>query len=186
MDYLRGKVVKKEEKGVILDVSGFGFRVFSVARDLSLMIEGEEALLYVYFNYKGEKLELFGFLNKTDRDFFEKLLNVFNIGTRVAFEILERLSWNEFLEVVEREDIALLSSIPKVGPKRAKRIIFEFKGELLGVEGPYSEVKEALLRLGYSESEANSAILRIAKSGNVSRSIEELLREALGVLKGDR
>ncbi len=183
IEYLRGKVVSKGEKELILDVSGIGFRVFSVSRDLSLISEGEEVVLYVYLNYKGERLEIFGFLNRSDRDFFERLLSVAKIGTRVSFEVLERLSWNEFLEAVEREDVGLLSSIPKVGEKRAKRMIFELKGELLKGESVYSEVKDALLKLGYTEKEANTAILKIAKEGNKSKGVEELLKEALLVLR---
>lgn len=185
IEYLRGRVVKRGEKELLLDVNGFGFKIFAVSRDVSLVKEGEEILLYVYLNYKGEKLELFGFLEREDRDFFERLLSIAKIGTRVSFEVLERFSWREFLDAVEREDIALLSSIPKVGEKRAKRIIFELKGELLGDSGVFSEVKDALLSLGYTEREASMAILRVAKEGSGSKKVEELLKEALSFLKGD-
>jgi len=185
IDYLRGKVVSKKDRKVVLDVGGFGFTLFSLSRDLSLVKEGEEALFYVYLNYKGEVLELFGFLEENDRDFFEKLVGLTKIGTRVSFEVLERFSWKEFIEIIESEDLSLLSSIPKVGEKRAKRIIFELKGKLLSEEGAFSEVKEALLSLGYTEREANMALLRVAKDGVKGKSVEALLKEALAVLKGD-
>lgn len=185
IDYLRGKAVEKKEKELFLDVNGFGFKVFVVSRDLSLIREGDEVLLYVYLNYKGERLELFGFLRREDRDFFERLLSITKIGTRISFEILEKFSWKEFLDAIEREDVVLLSSIPKVGEKRAKRIIFELKGELLSGEGIFSEVKDALLSLGYSEREANMAILKVARYGIGSRKVEDLVKEALSFLKGD-
>ncbi|KUK13397.1 MAG: Holliday junction branch migration protein RuvA [Synergistetes bacterium] len=186
INYLRGKVVRKGNRELLLDVNGFGFEIFVPSRDLSLIKEEEEIVFYVYFNYKGDNLELFGFLDENDRNFFEKLVSLTKIGTRVSFEILDRFSWKEFMEIIESEDVSLLSSIPKVGEKRAKRIVFELKGEILSGEGIFSEVKEALLSLGYTEREANKALLKIAKSETKGKGVEMLLKEALSVLKGDK
>ncbi len=184
-EYLRGKVIEKKDNLILLDVGGFGFRIFVPERDSSSAVTGDEVILYVYLNSKSEKLELFGFLSREDRDLFERLLSVAKIGTRVSFEILNRLSAREFFKVLEREDVSVLSSIPKVGEKRAKRIVFELKGELLKGRGALADVKGALLSLGYSAREVDLAISRLLEEGTESRSLEELIKRALVILGGD-
>ncbi len=184
-EYLRGKVVKKKNKLILLDVSGFGLRIFAPERDSSSVTIGEEVVFYVYLNYKSDKLEAFGFLSREDRDLFEKLLSVAKIGTRVSFEILNRLSAREFFRILEREDVSALSSIPRVGEKRAKRIVFELKGELLRDRGSFADVREALLNLGYTDREVSFAISKLLETGIESENVEELIKKALIILRGD-
>lgn len=184
-EYLRGKVIEKKDNLILLDVGGLGFRIFVPERDSSSVAIGEEAVFYVYLNYKSDKLELFGFLSREDRDLFERLLSVAKIGTRVSFEILNRLSAKEFFRILERDDVSALSSIPRVGEKRAKRVVFELKGELLRNRGSFADVREALLNLGYNDREVSFAISKLLETGIESENVEELIKKALIILRGD-
>jgi Holliday junction resolvasome RuvABC DNA-binding subunit len=50
-------------------------------------------------------------------------------------------------------------------------------GEVVVLEGPLSDVREALLALGLSPQEASDAMAGLSSNGD--RDVEELLREAL-------
>jgi Holliday junction DNA helicase RuvA len=79
-------------------------------------------------------------------------------------------------------DVAALTLVPGVGKKVAGRILLDLKDRIgVGGEaaatGPLAEVREALLSLGLSPTEAREALVVLAPDGD--RPVEELLREAL-------
>jgi len=63
----------------------------------------------------------------------------------------------------------------------AQRVVLDLKdrlgGDVVIVEGPLSDVREALLALGLSSQEASEAMAGLGANGE--RPAEELLREAL-------
>jgi Holliday junction DNA helicase RuvA len=78
-------------------------------------------------------------------------------------------------------DVAALTIVPGVGKKVAQRVVLDLKdklgGDVVMLEGPLSDVREALLSLGLSPQEASEALAGLAPDGD--RPVEELLREAL-------
>jgi Holliday junction DNA helicase RuvA len=78
-------------------------------------------------------------------------------------------------------DVAALTLVPGVGKKVAQRVMLDLKdrlgGDVVVVEGPLGDVREALLALGLSAAEASEAMAEIPADGD--RPVDELLRQAL-------
>ena len=96
-----------------------------------------------------------------------------------------------------KSDAGLLSSAPGVGKKLAERIIVELKNklpeELMVTSGGGTKPKallspagedavEALLALGYRESQVKATVAELALK-NTEASTEELIRKALAKLR---
>jgi len=71
--------------------------------------------------------------------------------------------------------------VPGVGKKVAQRVVLDLRDRLGGegdlvVEGPLTDVRDALLSLGLTPPEASEVLVGIEADG---RPVEDLLREAL-------
>ena len=86
---LKGKIVLKTDKSLIIETGGVGYKV-SVSPDVLSKTSkiGDEVFLFIHTHVREDALDLYGFLNLEDLNFFEMLLNVSGIGPRSALAIL--------------------------------------------------------------------------------------------------
>ena len=99
----------------------------------------------------------------------------------------------ELVPAIRGGDLARLTKIPGVGRKTAERMVVELRDKLdaVAVEaekpaaaspaGIESDVKSALINLGYDERTADSAVAEAKREAGAAN-FEKLLREALTTL----
>jgi Holliday junction DNA helicase RuvA len=174
---IRGKVLSTELTGVVIEIAGFGIFVHGTE---SFSV-GEEAALATHLAVKQDGMDLYGFKNSADRDFFELLLTVSGVGPKTALSILRRAPRESLQSAIARRDITYLTRVAGLGKKSAEKVAVELS-EKLGDkkdagDGDDAEVFDTLVALGYTEREARSAL------GNIAKTVigkEARLRAALG------
>ncbi|MFY9588967.1 MAG: Holliday junction branch migration protein RuvA [Actinomycetota bacterium] len=193
---LFGKLVETYPDGALVDVNGVGYRVYSPASVLArLPGAGERVQLHTHLHVREDALTLYGFTTGDERDLFEVLIGVNGIGPKGALAVLSVYAPDALRRAVLGEDVDALTLIPGVGKKTASRMILELKEKLgagdidLGLIGAapavqqaLSEVRAALLQLGYSTTEAREAIEAVAAeaaAANGNGTPERLLKMAL-------
>ena len=91
---LKGEIIDKWQNGarlgVTISLSGIGYDVQIINRDLSALETFKEAILWVHQVQKEDGSCLIGFFNKEDRNFFRKLININGIGPQLAISLLEK------------------------------------------------------------------------------------------------
>ncbi|MFZ5754165.1 MAG: Holliday junction branch migration protein RuvA, partial [Bacillota bacterium] len=154
----------------------------------------QEVIMYTYLHIREDELSLYGFLDITEREFFITLLQVSGIGPKLALNILSKLNVNELRRTIVMGDAGPLTGISGVGKKTAQRIILELKDKLGKeqiVEQAFSpsvndnvrsQTVSALVALGYSLAEAQSAVPSLDSLSQKNPSVEDLLRIALKTL----
>jgi Holliday junction DNA helicase RuvA len=97
------------------------------------------------------------------------------------------------VDLVANGDVAALTMVPGVGKKTAERLLVELKGRLAlptleatGDSGVLSDLREALIGLGYAESEIREVMRDIPDDLRTSRSTEDMLRHSLSQLAARR
>ena len=180
--FLRGEVAEKLGGRLVLDVGGVGYDVQVSASTLAnLPPVGRAAKLHTRMVVRDDAMTLFGFASADERELFDLLVTVTGVGPKVALSFLSVLSPNALRRAVRAGDVAALTIVPGVGKKVAQRVVLDLKdrlgGDVVLLEGPLADVREALLSLGLSPQEATEAMTAI--DGNGDRSVEELLRVAL-------
>jgi hypothetical protein len=110
------------------------------------------------------------------------LTGVTGVGPKVALAFLSSLTPDALRRSVVAGDVVALTVVPGVGKKVAQRVVLDLKDKLgaedvVIVDGPLADVREALLALGLSQQEASDAMTGLAPNGDAS--VEDLLREAL-------
>jgi holliday junction DNA helicase RuvA len=198
---LIGSVAHEEPTGaVLIDVRGVGYDLLcpvgTVARAERVRSgDGEQVVLHVHTNVRQDALELFGFSAPEERTAFRLLITVPNVGPRLALSVLNVLTADELVSVIDAEDKARLSKVPGIGKKTAERLVLELRGKLpqsgrfaskhaasSGVDASLSSrLVAALTGLGYRPAEAEKAATALAPRDG-SGDLAALLREALKYL----
>jgi Holliday junction DNA helicase RuvA len=183
---IRGKIALKTDKFLIVETGGVGYKI-SVSPDV-LSKTGKtngEIFLFIHTHVREDTLDLYGFLDRTELEFFEMLLNVSGIGPRSALAILGIASIPTLRKAIGTGDTSYLTKISGIGRKTAEKIVIELRDKIGEEKGGSSlqgelDALEALKSLGYSQNEARDALKKTTPESNTNAKI----REALKILGG--
>lgn len=179
--YLKGKITYLEPGYLILDVSGTGYEL-TISLQLYEFLNGKPQTdyqdIWVHTVHKEDNLKLFGFAAKKERDFFRMLLALPGVGPAMGMSLNSSMTQEEFLSVLEKNELSYLTRIPGVGKGKAERILFEFKKkyskwlerEIKNSEAASSRVYRpgedavlGLVSLGYESTQAHRWVMDYVK-----------------------
>lgn len=180
---LRGRVLAREDDGVVLEVGGIAFRVFATPRTVAhLASQDGEVRVTTRMIVREDDVSLYGFLGAEEDRLFGLLLSVSGVGPRVALALLGQFSPSGLALAVAQGDERQLTRASGVGRKLAARIVLELRDRLhataAGEDGSVIPAVEdeallALLALGVPERRAEELL------DGAEGSIEERVRHAL-------
>jgi Holliday junction DNA helicase RuvA len=169
--YLCGQIINKTSSYVIVEVAGVGYQVFVGENFLNELKNGTEIELYTHHQVSEQASDLYGFKTLSDLELFELLLSVSGVGPKSALGVLSLASANDIKEAIIRGDADLLTKVAGIGKKTAERLVLELKGKVMRISsgaaleamglGSSDEI-DALMSLGYSLSEARTALNSVA------------------------
>jgi Holliday junction DNA helicase RuvA len=178
-----GTLQSRSADGAIIKVGGVSLEVHMPSSTLtSLGAIGEEVHLYTHLHIKEDNVALYGFASTEELELFRTLISVSGVGPKAALAMLSAMNPSQLAIAIATGNVELLSQVPGVGKKMASRLALELKGKLESLwagapaEGD-AEVIAALTSLGYTTSEATSAVATLPDSPELT--IEERVRLAL-------
>jgi Holliday junction DNA helicase RuvA len=187
-EYFEGPLQAVFTDSVIIDVGGIGYHIHVSKTCPSRCTPlGQKLKLYVDLIVREDSLSLFGFATPGDRDFFRLLQQVNGIGPKVALNILSHAPAPELAAILFRKDTKSLSAIPGIGKKLAERLVVELYeriGDFVTSSSTMSITQDAiraLQTLGFTSTEARSAISTVQKEHPTLSSIEQLVQHALSM-----
>src|SRR3990167_3695160 len=186
---IKGKIILKTDKFIIIETIGVGYKINISPDTLSkLKKTNEEVLLWIHTHVREDILDLYGFLDRQELEFFEMLINISGIGPKGALSILGIASIETLKKAVGTGDTAYLTKISGIGRKTAEKIVIELRDKIASdasgkggtsLQGELDAL-EALKSLGYSQNEAREALKKVSPEVNTNAKI----REALKILGG--
>lgn len=171
--HLTGTVIDKEERALVIDVHGVGYKVFATAATVEKAREGAEASLWTHLAVREDAQSLFGFPTKDELSFFELLISISGIGPKTALGILNVSSVANIRKAVSTGDTSHLTKVSGVGKKIADKIVLELKGKFgAESEGDTAGISlrdevdalEALKAIGFGHKEARDALKEVDQS----------------------
>jgi Holliday junction DNA helicase RuvA len=168
---LQGRVAATYSDHLILTVNGVGYKVF-VPEPASFDAQDGSVFLHTVLIVREDAFSLFGFRTVGERETFETLLKVNGVGPRLALAILSTMSIDNLRNAILSERAELLTRVPGIGKKTAQKIVLELKDKLaigldtlpvIPMSDTNTEVMDALVALGYSIVEAQTAIQSLPK-----------------------
>lgn len=199
-EYIKGNYIGINKDYIIVENNGFGYKIFTSGATMAAMPKvGEDVLLYLEQIVREDFIGLYGFESKEELQMFKMLIGVNGVGAKAALSLLSISRINNLKYAIMMGDEKHLCRAPGIGKKTAGRIILELRDKLKpdelveGIEGQegfenidqdyvnsVSETLGALLALGYSEKEAESALKKVDKT----ESLENMIKNCLKVLMG--
>ena len=160
---IRGMVLSTGPVGAVIAIAGFGIEVRCPSPET--LILDTEATLATHLAVRQDGMELYGFADALDRDFFEKLLSVSGVGPKTALSILRRAPREALMGAIGARNLDYLTKVVGLGKKSAEKLMVELSEKVLGAvhDGADGEVFDTLVALGYTEREARNAVQTIPK-----------------------
>lgn len=187
--YLEGTVAVSELDTVILDVNGVGYGVATIANDHNNLLPGSKVKLFIYEHIREDAHDLYGFLSVQSKELFEQLLSVKNVGPKVAIAVLGIGPERRVRAAIAGGDVKLLQSAKGVGKRAAEQMVVELRDKVglpAGAEAESivgrsavnldDEAVQALVALGFSETDAQTALESVDKSLSTEQRIKQALK----------
>ena len=191
--YLRGTVINKSSNSFILELNNIGYTVYASENFLNNLKLASEIEVYTHHHVREESDDLYGFRSREDLELFELLLSVSGVGPKSALGVLAVATASDIKEAVIRGDANLLTKVAGIGQKTAERVVLELKTKILRLNGGITGMHnlnpgvmgdeiDALMSLGYSLSEARSALnmvdATISESGlRVKEALKKMIKK---------
>ncbi|MBX9137452.1 MULTISPECIES: Holliday junction branch migration protein RuvA [unclassified Clostridium] len=199
-EYIKGKYIGINKDYVIIENNGIGYKIFTSGATMAEMPKvSEEVQLYLEQIVREDFIGLYGFKDREELEMFKLLISISGVGAKAALSLLSISRINNLKYAIIMEDDKHLCRAPGIGKKTAGRIILELKDKIKtdevseGVDiqqgfedmapsnaNAIGEALGALLSLGYSEKEAESALKKV----NREETVENIIKECLRVLMG--
>jgi holliday junction DNA helicase RuvA len=177
---LRGKLRRKLEDRVVLEAGGVGYEIYLPPVTQEALASArpgadesaDEVFLSIHFHATQNQPRpvLIGFTSDLDREFFEKLITVKDVGPLVAARSLAA-PVGEIAAAIARADEAYLRRLPGIGTQKAKNIVAQLQGKV---------AKFALAHDGGGRPAAAAAPVRVVDDEGLRAMVFEVLVKQLG------
>ncbi len=180
---------------VVVDIHGVGYLLHTTAN--TGCIEGEEAVFHTYLAVRENALDLYGFATREDLSFFELLLTLPKVGPKTALQILSQASVSLLQTTIISQDPMHLSKMSGISKKTAEKIVLGLKDafdnmtysretDTVDSTTPrsafISDTIDALVTLGYPQSDARKAIQQLILQKPQITKVNEAITEVLRIL----
>ena len=196
---VKGKLEGVTAESVIIDVNGLGVEAIVPGTVINRLPKVDDNVkLYTYLHVREDVMQLYGFLEKEDLDFFKLLITVNGIGPKAGVAILSSMPVDILTFAILSEDIKTIEKAQGIGAKTAKKLVLELKDKVEIIKSPKNissgsyeetvsdiginneikdEAVQVLTALGYSQTEAMKAISTVEMTEGITS--EELVKLSL-------
>ena len=192
---LNGKLINKNPSEIIIDVNGVGYLCYISNNTYdNLPSINDNISVMTYHQISENNQSLYAFSQKTEKELFLMLIGVSGIGPKTGINLLSSVSPDEFKRRLIAGEVEMLSSLPGIGPKTARRIIVELKDKFtnfstsdMPIENSkdnesYKDTYNALKSLGFNHNEINKCLSKVINKNN-DLNTQDLIKESLKILK---
>jgi Holliday junction DNA helicase RuvA len=186
---IKGKIILKTDKFLIVETGGVGYKINVSGDTLSKLTalrlrsgqNDTDVSFWIHTHVREDILDLYGFLDRQELEFFEMLINVSGIGPKGALSILGIASIDTLKKAIGTGDTAYLTKISGIGKKTAEKIVIELRDKMevdktgTSLQGELDAL-EALKSLGYSQYEAREALKKVSSGVDTNTKIREALK----------
>lgn len=170
-EYIQGILSQIHPTYLVVTASGLAYKIYSPNAYVWNRHLNEEVQVYLELVVREDSLTLYGFKDMQEKELFNLLNRVSNIGPKSALSILALNDHTGLVQAIESQNVTYLTKFPGVGKKTAQQMILDLQGKLgdfvandgaelapsqqasSSNQAQFDEVAEALAGLGYSQRE---------------------------------
>ena len=194
LEYIKGEIVELTPASVVIETGGLGY-IANISLNTYSALNGlKTCTLYVYESIREDAYQLFGFLEKREREMFLHLISVSGVGANTARMVLSSIAVHELEGIIASGNANALKTVKGIGAKTAERIIIDLKDKIKLIGSPVSlqtpasasgkaakEAISALTMLGFNLLASQKVVAKIEKE-YPAYTVEEIIKYALKML----
>lgn len=192
IEYIKGPVAEITPAYAVIDNHGIGYMINISLYAYERLQQAAEAKLYIYEALREDAHQLFGFIDKRERELFLLLISVSGVGPNTARMILSAMSPNELSAAIASGNDVSLKAVKGIGAKTAQRIIVDLKDKIKTADATllskmpsnnevYEEALAALVMLGFTQAMSQKVLAKLLAS-NSNLTVEEAIKQALKMM----
>ena len=192
IEYIYGPLVEKKTNYCIIDINGMGYNIIISLNTFNNLPDiNEKVKILTYFSVSENNQSLFGFYDRGEKELFILLIGVSGIGPKTAINMLSAVPPKEFKNRLIAGEVKMLTSLPGIGPKTARRIIVELKDKFIDSGNEELPIEEdntntdafyALRSLGFRSNDIRKVVNEVLKE-NKDLKTELVIKESLKLLR---
>lgn len=188
ISHLTGKIIFRGDRFVVLETAGVGYHIYTTPDVLRSLPKDkdEQFSLWTHHYVRETIMELYGFPERSELQFFEMLINISGIGPKGALGVMAVAPIDTLRQAIAHGDTTYLTKVSGIGKRIAEKIVLELKDKLGGSDLVHGgkllkedqDAVDALQSLGYSMSEAREALKLVSSDiSGTSEKIKEALKK---------
>lgn len=195
LDYIKGEIVELTPASVVIETAGLGYIAHISLNTYSALNGLKSCKLYIYESIREDAHQLFGFMEKRERELFLLLISVSGVGANTARMVLSSIAAYELEGIIASGNANALKTVKGIGSKTAERIIIDLKDKikvsgsssslLIPSGGASNEASKeaiaALTMLGFNLLASQKVVAKIEKE-YPAFTVEEIIKHALKML----
>lgn len=199
IEYIKGELTDLTPAMATVEAAGVGYGLNISLNTFSAIQSKKEVKLYVYEAIREDAYQLYGFINKKEREMFLLLITVNGVGANTARMMLSGMSVAELCNAISTGNARLIQSIKGIGKMTAQRIIVDLRDKIVAlgiaeeipaggtVEAPVNtavrdEAVAALTMLGFAPAPSQKVVVAILQE-QPDAPVEQVVKLALKQIK---
>lgn len=199
IEYIKGELTDLTPAFATIEVAGIGYGLNISLNTFSAIQGKKEVKLYVYEAIREDAHQLYGFVNKKEREMFLLLITVNGVGANTARMMLSGLSVAELCNAISTGNARLIQNVKGIGKMTAQRIIVDLRDKIvvLGIADELpaggtmtapvnnavkDEAVSALTMLGFAPAPSQKVVLQILQE-QPDAPVETVVKLALKQIK---
>ncbi len=190
-----GKLIFVDAACAVVECGGVGMKCYISLNTAKILPNvGQQVSLLTHLSVREDAMDLFGFATSDELDVFRLITSISGVGPKLAMSILSEFTPDKLCLYIAGGDAKSIQRANGVGAKLAQRIVLELKEKVGGIgfaesddisaaviansNSNTSDAVEALVSLGYSQSEASVVIGKL----DSNMPVEDLIKAGLKAL----
>jgi Holliday junction DNA helicase RuvA len=199
IEYIKGELTDLTPAMATVEAAGVGYGLNISLNTFSAIQGKKEVKLYVYEAIREDAYQLYGFINKKEREMFLLLITVNGVGANTARMMLSGMSVSELCNAISTGNARLIQSIKGIGKMTAQRIIVDLRDKIVAlgiaeeipaggtVAAPVNtavrdEAVAALTMLGFAPAPSQKVVVAILQE-QPDAPVEQVVKLALKQIK---
>lgn len=175
--FISGILDEKGNNYVVVNANGVGYEIGVSSNTIdNLPSVGSEVKIYTYLAVREDAMQLYGFLNREEKQLFLDLITVSGVGPKMAITILSGINAHDLTLALYNKDVSLISKVKGVGKKTAERIVLELSGKC---EAMNLFNYETMANMTQNTTSVDEAIMALVDMGLTKFDATNLVRKVM-------
>lgn len=161
---IEGNILEKKKSYIIVNICGVGIYIKVPFNTYNKIIDKNKIYLYTNVIIKKDKINIYGFIKKYERDMFILLNKINGVGPKISMIIISYINFNMLIKSIINNEYSIFKSVKGIGDKIGKKILIELKDNIEKIKNINIDIEKISKNLDNKKNKILKALLVLGVS----------------------